>query len=749
MQNAGASGGRPRRSIALRLARSSSRRPRLTVLIWLLTVIASAGLYYSYRGAFQSQDSFLTTPESKRAQELIQSRLPGAEHDTEVMVVRSATCTVDEAAFQVEVRDLRRRLLALGPDVISVTSMSNAPAQARPFLVSKDRHATLLAISLAGDLVAGQREVGGVLRVAHAADGRNGFTVVVTGAAAWGYEGNQLAASDLRRGELIGIPAALVILVVVFGALVAAVVPLILAGAAVAVAAAASALLGTTFSLSVYALNIIMSMGLAVGIDYSLFVISRFREERRRALEVDTAVSVTGATANRAVFFSGMTVVLSLLGMLIVPYSVFTSLGAGAISVVLAAVGTALTLLPAALTLLGDRVNLLSVRRASGRGRSRAGATKTAASLWARAAALIMRRPALSLALGAALLLAVAAPTFLMQRGVSGIASLPDSLSTKRGYELLSREFSAGWTASVQVVIDAPLLRADVMAALARFRTELSTDGRFQPVSLQTAADGSLAVLTLLQNQAPTSERALANVRYLRAHLIPAAFSGSQARVYVGGVTAAYVDGLHMIDLFQPIVIAVVLALSFVLLLVAFRSLIVATTCILMNLLSVGASYGALVLVFQYGVGAKLFGFQRVDRIEAWVPLLMFCVLFGLSMDYQVFLLSRIRERFDRSADTREAVGFGIASTAGIITGAALIMVAVFAGLASGQLVMFQQLGFGLAVAVFLDATLVRTVVAPATIALIGDRYWWLPAWLEWLPQVNVSGHYARLVAGR
>jgi RND superfamily putative drug exporter len=333
-------------------------------------------------------------------------------------------------------------------------------------------------------------------------------------------------------------------------------------------------------------------------------------------------------------------------------------------------------------------------------------------------------------------LLAVAGPTFLMARGATGVISLPERLSTKRGFEILSRDFSAGWAAPVQVVIDGPLLNPSVIAALSRFRSELAADGRFRPVGLQTAPTGTLAVLTLIQNEPPTSEKALANVRELRARLVPAAFGGSVARAYVGGTTAGWFDGLHMIYVFQPIVIALVLALSFILLLVAFRSVVVAGSCILMNLLSVGASYGVLVLVFQYGLGHELLGFTKVDRIEAWVPLLMFCVLFGLSMDYQVFLLSRIRERYDQIGDTREAVAFGIQSTAGIITGAALIMVAVFAGLASGELVMFQQIGFGLAVAVLLDATLVRTVVAPAIITIIGDRYWWLPRWLDWLPRV-------------
>ncbi len=476
MQTADAGGGR-RPSLAERLARAAARRPRRTIAIWFLIVAASAGLYLAYRDSFQAQDSFLSWPDSKRAAKLIEQHIPSASHDTEVVVVRSPSHTVDEQAFRAEVAGLRRLLLGVRDgDAIAVTTFYSAPAQAKPYLVSKDRHATLMAVTLAGDVQSRAEATWVPCCVpSRAADGRNGYEVVMTGVAAWGFEGNQLAASDLRRGELIGIPAALVILVVVFGAIVAAVMPLALAGAAIAIAAAATALLGTTFTLSVFALNIILSMGLAVGIDYSLFVVSRFREERGSGRGVFEAVAAAGATANRAVFFSGMTVVLSLLGMLIVPYSVFTSLGAGAVTVVIAAVAAALTLLPAVLRAArrpgehaarqaGRAAPRGARRRPDGSGPIRSPrppappGRRIGGSWWARTAAVIMRRPALSLVLGAAMLLAVAAPTFFMQRGVSGISGLPDSLSAKRGFQLLDTEFSAGWSAPIQVVVDGPVL---------------------------------------------------------------------------------------------------------------------------------------------------------------------------------------------------------------------------------------------------------------------------------------------------
>ena len=264
-------------------------------------------------------------------------------------------------------------------------------------------------------------------------------------------------------------------------------------------------------------------------------------------------------------------------------------------------------------------------------------------------------------------------------------------------------------------------------------------DDRFTVVGYEAAPEGDLAVLKLAVNADATSGAAMDAVRYLREEAAPLVEAAAPVEVLVGGVPALYTDAIEMIETFTPWVIGVVLALSFVLLLVAFRSLVVAVQAIVMNLLSVGASYGLVTLVFQQGVGAELLGFTQVERILAWLPLLMFCVLFGLSMDYHIFLLSRIRERYDQTGDTGAAVIFGVGSTAGIITGAAAIMVAVFAGMAMGDLVMFQQLGFGLAVAIALDATVVRTVIVPSAMTVFGRSCWYLPRWLGWLPKVRVD----------
>ncbi len=659
-------------------------------------------------------------------------------HDSEVVIVHSDDLTVDDVAFKAEVVRLRDEIDALPEaDVAGLLSRYDTGLDrvTRDALTSDDGHTTIMKVELAAPPDRAMNHVDGVVELVRRADDSPAFDVAVTGAATLSKDAQDLAEKDLRRGEAIGIPVALMILVLVFGALVAAGLPLALSVFSIVVGLAITVAIGQSFELSVFALNILVATGLAVGIDYSLFIVSRYREERHSGLDKMAAIAAASATASNAVFFSGMTVVLSLVGMLIVPLSIFASLGIGAMSAVFAAVAAALTLLPAMLALLGDKVDALRVpwldryaRRHSEHG------------WWGRTARRVMRRPAVSLALGAALLLAIVAPALAMVSGGFSADQFPPDYMSKRGLDMLEQDFAAGMSEPTNVVVEGDLSSEKVQVALESFVDRLDEDGRFTVTGFSTGADGGLAVIQLVQDADAMSEKAKARVHDLRETLVPESFAGSGAEVYVGGTTAAQIDSVDLTDGSMPIVIAVVLSLSFVLLLLAFRSVVVAATAIVMNLLSVGAAYGALTLVFQFGWGAEVIGLTRVESIESWVPLLMFCVLFGLSMDYQVFLLSRIRERWYETGDSRESVVFGVQSTAGIITGAALIMVAVFLGMGSGQLVVLQELGFGLAIAVLLDAFVVRVIVAPAMIALIGERYWWMPRWLEWLPRIDIEG---------
>jgi RND superfamily putative drug exporter len=477
-------------------------------------------------------------------------------------------------------------------------------------------------------------------------------------------------------------------------------------------------------------------MGLALGIDYSLFVVSRYREERSRGRDELAAIEWSGATASRAVLFSGTVFVVAMFGMLLVPNSIMRSLAVGAIVVGIVSVIAALTLLPAVLGLLGDRVNALRIPIV---GRRSLEASNPEGRFWGAIVRRVLRRPVLSLALSAGVLVALALPVLALNVGTSGVSSLPDRFASKQGFEALERDFPDTTTDPAEIVVS-NAAGADVRQALDELRTTLSADSRFGTNELQTSADGQSALLTVQVKGDPSTSEAVAAVRALRDDILPATLAGTDAEALVGGTTSENIDYFDSVIDPAPAVIAFVLLLTFVLLTVVFRSVVVAATAVLLNLLSVGAAYGLLVLVFQEGIGAGLLGFQTTDTIEAWVPLFLFSVLFGLSMDYQVFLLSRIRERFDETGDTTDAVTFGVGSTARIITGAALIIVAVFSGFARGDLVMFQQMGFGVAVALLIDATIIRSVLLPSVMKLLGEWNWYLPRWLDSLPRLRVEG---------
>ena len=335
---------------------------------------------------------------------------------------------------------------------------------------------------------------------------------------------------------------------------------------------------------------------------------------------------------------------------------------------------------------------------------------------------------------------------FTIKTGLNDVNTFPDKSQTKQAFILFEEEFSvgevspAGFLSPAEIVIDGDVNSPQVQEAMARLVQSIADDPAFPvPPSPELNDTGDLALLTLPFPGEPNSREATANMAALREEHIPSAFDGVAAEVYVGGVTAEAADFFGIVDVYTPIVFAFVLGLSFIILMLVFRSIVIPIKAIIMNLLSVGATYGLLVLVFQKGIGLDLLGFQRAEVIDAWIPLFLFSILFGLSMDYHVFLLSRIRERYDATGDNAQAVAYGLQSTGGMITGAALIMVAVFGGFAAGETIINQQVGFGLAVAVLLDATLVRSVLVPASMEVLGRRNWYLPSWLGWLPDLRVE----------
>jgi putative drug exporter of the RND superfamily len=716
-----------------RFALWSGRRPWLTLAVWALGLVLAIGLSAAFLDSALSGDEEVTSAtESRRADELQRERFAdqGASHGrdpTEVVVVRSDEAIVDELEFQRRVEGLAMRMRQAGASSIATFYNTGDPR-----LVSRDRDATGMLVTLGRDA---EDDIEGVVDAVRQADGRDGFEAAITGEFTLDADFSILAEEDLRNGELgFGLPAALIVLLVVFGSVVAGLIPLLLAIVSIVVALALAALVGQAFPLSVFATNMLTAMGLALGIDYSLFVLSRYREERLHGREKLDAIAAVGATASRAVLFSGIAFMLAMVGLLFVPTTVMRSVAAGAIVVALVSVAAALTLLPALLSLLGDRVNALRIPyfgRTTGREQSR---------FWSRTVRAVVRHPLISLVLAAALLLAMAAPLLALRSGEAGVTTLPDRLAAKQGYLALNAEFPGATADPVEIVIDGDAASPEVQAGIERLRERLAGEDLLGRAQLATNQAGDLTVLTVPIQGDALGEDAVDAVRELRSEQIPYAFRDSGIEVLVTGETAESIDRSDTMSYWLPIVFAFVLGLSFVLLTVAFRSLVVPAKAIAVNLLSVGAAYGLLVLVFHEGVGNELFGFPQVDKIEAWVPLFLFGVLFGLSMDYHVFLLSRIRERFRQTGDNRDAITHGVGSTGRIITGAALIIIAVFSGFARGDLVMFQQMGFGVAVALLLDATLVRLVLVPAAMELLGERNWYLPPWLRWLPDLHVEG---------
>jgi RND superfamily putative drug exporter len=730
------------------VARACARHPKRTLAAWAVVLMLSGVMTALFLGgSLTSEDHFTSNPESARADALISERLPATDKQQELIIVRSETLTVDSAAFREQVAGVSSRVMALGTDVVeSAVDYTTVPL---PSLISTDKHATVVVFTMAGDLQTADKNVDDLVAAAKGPGNAPGFTLLATGEPSINRDFSATAEKDLRTGEIFGAGIALVILVLVFGAVVTAAVPLVLAVAAIVLALGITTLVGRVMDLSFFITNMITMIGLAMGIDYSLFVVSRYREERQAGRDKIDAIGRAGSTAMRSVLFSAMAVILALAGLFLVPSTLFHSMAMGAIIAVFTALLAALTLLPALLGLLGDRVNALRIPFLRG---ARGGAGRPG-GFWDRLSRGVMRRPVFSLLAAVAVLALAASLYFSISLGSAGVATLPPASESRQGFELLMKEFTAGEELSpVQIVIDGQADSSSVTEGTKRLETILAGDKMFQgPARSQVSPAGDLTVLTFGIAVDASSKAAQQAVRQLRSEYIPEAFSGDGASaagvsaavtaedVYVTGQTAGTIDYLDSINRATPWVFLFILGLSFVLLALVFRSLVVPLKAILMNLLSVGAAYGLMVAVFQKGWGAGLLGLQHVEFIEAWVPLFLFAVLFGTSMDYHVFLLSRVREHFDETGDNRESVAFGLRRTGGIITGAALIMVAVFGGFASGQLVMFQQLGFGLAVAVLLDATIVRSILVPAAMRLLGAANWWFPHRLRWLPDMRVE----------
>jgi len=728
-----------RPSLPIRLALD---HPWRVVAAWVVILVASIVVIGALLGGALNNDQATTNdPESMQAFDLMDRHLEQRAGVDEVLVIRSEEHEVASPEFQAFLAPLVERAPKIGVAVATAPAPGEADAAPEAPPVSDDGHAMLVPLTITADdkLAAAERLIDAV----HESDRDPDFAVDVTGNHTLDVDFTELSERDLREGELyVGLPVALAVLLLVFGTLVGALLPVIVAVVAIVCALALTALIGQAWEINLFVVNMISGMGLALGIDYSLFVLSRYREERGQGSDRDAAIRTTGATASRAVLFSGLTFVVALLGMLLVPTTIMRSLALGAILVGITAVLAALTLLPAVLRLLGDRVDSLPIpfigRRSS---HPRSGEH----GFWAALVRRVMRRPILWGGSVTVLLVAAAIPMLGMETGGNGISTLPEDLTSRQGYEALRSNFPEQSSEPARIVVHGAdgIDDAQLDAFVGDLTERLDDAGGFGvPVLTQRSEDGELALLEVPVGADALAVDSVERVRALRDEYAVGALEaagGDDLRVLVTGETALNIDYFDVMSEWLPIVLAFVLGLSFLILLVVFRSLAVPIVAIVLNLLSVGATYGVLVLVFQEGIGADLLGVQQVDVMDAWVPLFLFSVLFGLSMDYHMLLMTRIRERWLQDGDTRGAVAWAIGSTGRLITGAALIIVAVFVGFTVGDLVMFQQMGLGIAVALLIDATLVRGVLLPAAMALLGDHNWYLPKWLQRLPEVQVE----------
>jgi RND superfamily putative drug exporter len=728
----------------VRIAMWTSRHRWPVAIVWFVATIGLFVLSQSM-GGIRTDDPNgnpnQAQTESAKAYAVFDAAGSGPPSEDVTIVIAHPSLRVTDAAFQTFVGQAVSRLAALSVDdggaTVPVFAEVQDPATAPPQagLVAPDQTAVRIVGRIHGDQATVDRHLVPVrAAIASIEENTDGFTVHSVSQTLTNKDITDLINSGLDR-TFLTIGLTFIILLVTFGAFVASVVPLVLAVTALL---AAFGILGIFSQVvapaSPYATQLVVLIGLAVSVDYSLFMITRFRTERRQGRSKLLAIETASSTAGRAVFFSGLAVMISIAGLFMINVSIFRSMAVGTIAVILVAVIGSLTFLPATLAILGDRVN---TGRVPFFGRERT----EGSGFWARLVTAVMRRPVRYAVLSTAFLLLLASPWLHLRIGVTDFTSFPDQIDGVQAVKLLDAHWPQGSTLDLQVAVTG-YDRADTKAAVQAFQAAgLAVPGLSGPVTVTPSRDGSVALIAFTMAGTQNDPASQAIVRQMRSVVVPAAFGSlSGVRAYVTGNTANALDVTQIYLDAIPLVFAFVLGLSFLLLLVVFHSLVIPAKAITLNLLSTAAAFGVMVAIFQDGIIGHTLGISQSSVIESWVPIFVFAILFGLSMDYHVFILTRVKEARDRGLDSRAATAKGITVTAGTITSAATIMVLVFAAFVTIPFAFIQELGLGLAVAVFLDATVVRCILLPATMTLLGDWNWWLPGFLRWLPRVTIEG---------
>jgi RND superfamily putative drug exporter len=700
-------------------------RFRWPILTGWLVVLLAGGFAFTHLSSLLSNEFSVPGTDSERARTILERHF-GDRSDGAFTVVFRLRDGLDRAAYVRLQRDLDRAARVV-PD--------STPRR----LVPAGRNIVYGDIVSTLSLAKAKGYADDLYRALPHGDGVQSY---VTGQAAIQHDLDPIFSKDLRKGEMIALPIAVLVLLAVFGLSVAVTMPFIFAACTVMATLGGVYVYAHFLTTATYVTNLVFLIGLGIAIDYSLLVIYRYREELLRGGDVEAAIVRTMQTAGRAVVFSGATVAIGLALLLFIPLPFVRSIGVGGFLIPLSSIAAALTLQPALLSLYGRRgvarIPLLPKRFRA----------EEDTGFWHRLATAIMRRPLAFLSGGAVLLVAAAIPVFGLQLTPGSASGIPQFPQSVQGFDVLKNSIGPGAISPTQVVVDSGrpggVHEPRVQAAIGRLATGIRADHetaslRVEPRQPFIDPSGRYEELIVAGRDEYGSEAAQGFVHRLRGKLVPAAGFPSGVRVLAGGGPPQGVDFLDQAYRYFPWLVAAVLVLTYFLLMRAFRSALLPLKAVILNLLSVAAAYGMLVVVFKWGVGRDVLGLYQIGQIEGWIPIFLFAMLFGLSMDYEVFLVSRMREEWDHGRDNRDAVAYGLERTGRIVTAAAIVMVAAFSGFVAGRIVGLQEFGIGLAVAIFLDATLVRAVLVPSLMALFGRYNWWLPGPLARVVRVPES----------
>jgi RND superfamily putative drug exporter len=701
-----------------RLGRVSARHPFWVLGLWLVAAVAVLALQGSAGGKFDNSER-VPGVESQHAADVLDDRFPSQGGLAARIVLHTDDGRLDDVAHLPTVERARGQLAA-GAAVAAVTDPFAQDAAA----ISADGQTGYLDVTYALDKLT-TAQLDDAIAVTDAARA-DGVQVELTGSLA-------LLEQKAPSSELIGIGVAIIVLLIAFGSVVAMGLPIATALLGIFVGAAGVGVLSAVMDIPEFSLILCAMIGLGVGIDYALFIVTRHRQHLHEGMSVEDAAGTAVATAGQAVLFAGTTVVIAILGLFLAGLPAISGMGAAVALVVTVSMVAAVTLLPGLLGLAGTKIDKLSIHRKSHVVKP---ADETVAGRWAHH---VGNHPVRYAIVGLGVLCAIAVPALSMRIGVPDDGNAPTHTTQRIAYDQLAEGFGPGFNGPILVVVE--LSTPDDAATVGRIHDALQADPGIAAVTAPVLnAAGDTAVFTANPTTAPQAEATDQLVRHLRTDVLPSAVDGTDVRVSLTG-RAMLTDLTDRITNRLPLFIAAVVAMSFLLLMIVFRSILVPLKAAIMNLLSIAAAYGVLVAVFQWGWGKGLIGLHNTMPINPFLPLIMFAILFGLSMDYEVFLLSRVREEYVRTGDNHEAVVHGLSSTARVITSAALIMISVFGAFVLSDDPNGKLFGIGLAVAVLIDATLVRMILVPATMSLLGKANWWLPGWLDRiLPHLDLEG---------